>query len=944
MSALETSPAADPPLAWAADGPARDLWGAAAVRERFRTSELLDAWLRDHAPTDPDARMAAMEAALDLEQASIAAQGADGGPALRLPSVQRFQVLQSLGPDATRALVETLPDGDVTLSESLLKTMLSDGAVEPDPTDRDQLTALATVGEWAGAAGAPPGFDPSTLHAQVAELNFLRGMGGPDLDRFVGRATQLSQLKETWDAPWIGPVLVDAPGGMGKSMLVSRFVADRLTEPPGGRPHAVFHLDFDRRDLQRAGLATMIAELLRQAERWIGEEDRGRLADLRQAYRFAEQGSNLETFGASRGEGARTHEDTLRELCDMLGRKEQARIVLFIDSFEQVLGFDDETARHPGTLASMMRRERAKVFDIYASRDFGPVLDVTFQVGRPILGEAPVRARASLGVFSTSEALQLLAGEAARLGVKLDEAKARAALRVVGRSPLAVRLAAILIEKEGPDFDAAVWARSLRGSSERIQAALYDRILLRLHDPDLQRLAKPGLQLRRLTVEVIERVLAGACGIDLRQVSGQALMERAAREGQLFIADPDDPSALWHRPDVRRLMLRDFDRITADQARAVNRAALDYYDGQTGVAARTEALYHALRLNLPEHEIGGRLGGEPAERLKNALTEFPAAARRLLRRRLGGVALADVTDLGASPSRYPARFDDLDAARALLQRQTHDSAARAATLEFMEINELARLDGPAGDLYAEALVAEGRINRLIREADRLSRWIDFDMPVQWADVRAAVFATVAGALEGLGDLHAALEDWRVSEAFSANGTYAPHNTLAAVVGQIRVTRKWKNPSLAGPLRQLDEARIASLKRATVWLDVLGDPVRERPVLARECVAEVSELLLWPTERAPIVDPSLRPIREILDWLVGAGEAFPSIRIDPGRLTTIAVALGMEPDTSFRNMINTQMKRLYDSDGLSRLIPVLQDEVDWTLKRAVTGPFVRRQTD
>jgi hypothetical protein len=208
--------------------------------------------------------------------------------------------------------------------------------------------------------------------------------------------------------------------------------------------------------------------------------------------------------------------------------------------------------------------------------------------------------RIQLPQLPRHDAIQCLLNEADRAGVKIGPAEAEAVVETIQGLPLALRLAVSLLEKEGPDADPRAWIDDIGLSSDRIQAALYDRVLLRIRDEDLRKVAMPGLLVRRLTAKVIREVLAAPCGLDPSEASARALMREAQREGQLFQRDPLDPEALWHRPDVRALMLPDLERCIAPAvAREINERAVAHYQRLEDPVSRAEELYHRLRLDQP---------------------------------------------------------------------------------------------------------------------------------------------------------------------------------------------------------------------------------------------------------------------------------------------------------------------------------------------------------
>src|SRR4029453_15352476 len=92
----------------------------------------------------------------------------------------------------------------------------------------------------------------------------------------------------------------------------------------------------------------------------------------------------------------------------------------------------------------------------------------------------------------------------------IEPRTAEAVIDALGTSPLTVRLAARLLS-DADTVPGGLFTLPLH--AERINAELYRRVLHRIRDDDVQKLAHPGLVLRRITPEVIQHVLAGPCQV-----------------------------------------------------------------------------------------------------------------------------------------------------------------------------------------------------------------------------------------------------------------------------------------------------------------------------------------------------------------------------------------------------------------------------------------------
>jgi hypothetical protein len=185
--------------------------------------------------------------------------------------------------------------------------------------------------------------------------------------------------------------------------------------------------------------------------------------------------------------------------------------------------------------------------------------------------------------------------------------------------------------------------RSLLGfkvEQNEVQALLFARILNHIHNPDVRKLAYPGLVLRRITSEIIQTVLAKPCGVDVpNAAAAQRLFEEMSREVGLVTFDGE---ALVHRPDVRRLVLRMLREREPSKVFQIEDVAVSYYAARNEVSdpaqrlsERAEEIYHRLSMRQPPGVVANRWlpGVEP--HLFGALEELAARERAWLASRVG---------------------------------------------------------------------------------------------------------------------------------------------------------------------------------------------------------------------------------------------------------------------------------------------------------------------
>jgi hypothetical protein len=224
---------------------------------------------------------------------------------------------------------------------------------------------------------------------------------------------------------------------------------------------------------------------------------------------------------------------------------------------------------------------------------------------------------------------------------------------IAGSNPLTLRVAARfylrLEPAERQRFLAGEADAALGLDAEMRRAVLYDRFLSHIDDCRVQRLAHPGLVLRRVTASLVRHVLAGLCGLgEIDANTAIALTEKLADEIWLVRRTPD---GLRHQPDVRRAMLRMMseDPEHAETARRIHEAAIRWYESGrdrelSTEAAEVESFYHRLMMEPGDKPVlGGQWeaspeGEEPNRRwaglalaLGGAVAELPAGVAAQVR-------------------------------------------------------------------------------------------------------------------------------------------------------------------------------------------------------------------------------------------------------------------------------------------------------------------------
>lgn len=435
------------------------------------------------------------------------------------------------------------------------------------------------------------------------------------------------------------PLLIHGPGGMGKSSLLSKF----LLEHASGEERIPFaYLDFDDPSLSPSNPVRLLSEAARQLSLQYPEKapafDEFRQAcELFTLYRQGPVPPEEKTLAAVRKalRLLRTPAQHTSNLMPPPGALES----LLIRSFGQLLS---QLAGQKPLLLVFDTFEEVQFRSIDLVQDLDQLLtklgEAYPDLRTVICGRAPVeQLRAEhleLKELDPDAAQQILHTN----GV-VEAETARALVEQLGGNPLTLHLASEVARREGTGRKGieGLKTRRLLFFSAReavIQGQLYGRILDHIHDPEVRKLAHPGLVVRRITPGVITHVLAGPCALSLAtEADAEALFRELQREVSLVFQAPD--GSLHHRTDVRRVMQESLRAERPEQVRAIHEAAIRYYAGREEPLSRAEEIYHRLSLGQTHQQLEAvwMPGVEPY--LGNALEELPPSAKPYLASKLG---------------------------------------------------------------------------------------------------------------------------------------------------------------------------------------------------------------------------------------------------------------------------------------------------------------------
>lgn len=551
------------------------------------------------------------QAGVNLKADCIARSRADLGQ-VSLKDAARKRILRQLHTKEAfrQALNATTIRPDDTL-QRMLEAWLGGTAVALDLQTPEELAATLQVVDWFAdtelASSLPTAAEVRTRVEYASLLSPLRALAGP---HFHGRATELSVLESYVGGPNTPslqarpPLLIYGPGGMGKSSLVAKFILDNLGAFP------LVYLDCDRAGLVAMEPITLLAEAVRQTGlqfpefAFPAEQLRARwLERIAKAHELESGAQPVTTLG--RTAIMKEFQVFVRDL-----RLERRKVLLVIDTFEEVQYHSPAVVSEVFQFLSELQELLPNLRTVVAGRN--PVPDFCWE---PLeIDELDIEAAKSF--------LKTLGIESASVRESLSG--------LLGGNPLSLRLAADL-SRLGESLNFG----DLRShaSDAEIQGVLYGRILRHVHHEDVRLIAHPGLILRRITPDVIRRVLAQPCGLGaVDEARAEHLFGLLQNELSLVVSDGN---AVRHRTDVRRVMLRPLKQSESETVRQIEQAAVRYYFPYDDATSRAEEVYHRLSMGCPLAEVEQRWLADIDDRLRSAVDELEGASRTYLAARLG---------------------------------------------------------------------------------------------------------------------------------------------------------------------------------------------------------------------------------------------------------------------------------------------------------------------
>ncbi|ESW81889.1 hypothetical protein X770_29095 [Mesorhizobium sp. LSJC269B00] len=746
----------------------------------------------------------------------------------QLEDAPRREALYQLGrrPDGLRmALAANAEHPQDAVQQAMVE--LIEGGNEKIPLEErslEDLLALARASDWlAGAVEKAPSRE--VLLDQVEKRRLLKPFVRLLERGFVGRGVELAELHDFLLHYRPSILSLHGPGGIGKSTLLARFVMDvvsptRFREVE--RPFTFVYLDVDRTAIDPKDPVSFAKEAVRQ----LAAQNRSvqPLAERVQRSLVAVSGREESVQLESVSPDVSDAWVLMLQLTELLFKQRGLPTLFIVDTWEEIQAAG--TGSEDGVLQFLSQLATSQSIRIICA---GRARLRT--AASPSLENVPGSTRfgfiefrqIAIDSFDEPTAKVYLEGIA-----HMPKRAIESIIKAVGTAPLSLALAARVIEREGIGAASDLAMIVAKVKSEQIQGQLFTRLLGHIHDPELQRLAQPGLVVRRITPDVIQHVLASPCEVIVpdEATADTLFMKLVDETGLVEIDEDDDPidvagQKIWplhYRSDLRQLALLDLKRIMPDQVEAIHAGAIAWYSSQQGLRAKAEEIYHRLaRGDLPPVDLW-----RPDMALwlrASSMPELPARGRAWLLQRLDQ-ALDDETRAAADFEIWER--DTTEQARAFLGRRNWRQALRLIRQRSGR--------GPTSPLWlleAQALVQSGAFS----EAEEFLSTAATTSTEQGEPGQSFTFLLLLANVQiRQARFETALETLQRAGQFSSNADEIEE--LQRLLMQLRVWRK------LGQVGSAEEKRAKTAALERLARPMVRKQLERRPALLRETVAEL----------------------------------------------------------------------------------------------------------
>jgi hypothetical protein len=502
----------------------------------------------------------------------------------------------------------------------------------------DELAAFSTVTDWLEGTDLAKDM-PSTemlrqrINRQRDQDKLLNLTG----DSFTGREKEIKTVLSHLVSNEPRILLIYGLGGVGKSALLSKVLLSWIENKDinGSSQNTWVRIDLDHSLVEPERPSTLLREAAAQLARQhpdfitILEDFINDAAKTEARIDYSKMESNSSMDWSQTGLERLTGEFIRILKLGINGPNN--RLVFWVDTFEEAQFLGKSVVVKLLNFIVGLVHNTPNIRVILSGRtQLEPGISPDFPIDYLPLGDLPPNAASTL--------LGTLVRKVNIAQHEIDNTVITRAVKKLGGNPLTLQLAARVIAAEGQQSLINLG----KMKKEVLQRQLYSRILEHIHNPDLQKLAVPGLVVRQITPSVIIQVLAVPCGLgQINENKAEQLMEEFGKEITLVDEDLENKS-LRYRQDIRQLTLSAMPREMNLVICQIDELAVEFWQKRPGISARAEEIYHRLRLKHPISQLADRWDPAAAPLLRSTLDELPVnSAQRIW---LAGMLNAVVDD------------------------------------------------------------------------------------------------------------------------------------------------------------------------------------------------------------------------------------------------------------------------------------------------------------
>jgi hypothetical protein len=509
---------------------------------------------------------------------------------------------------------------------SVMHKVLQEGKVKYEELDDEELYYLNRL-----TAVFDNELDKNEIEYELGRRYFLAPFRN-NTQNFAGRTIELHQINDYVD--WLPkegllnilgsfvrnvinwhdkpPMLIQGVGGIGKSTLISKVILDN-NDKGSGRQLPFIYIDFDLPGFSFSEPLSILLEGIRQlslqfpGQREIFQRISEQISNVVGSEDETGSGRHISSSNSQRG----IVYSLIGELIDkytleLSGIKFPVLVVF--DSFEEIqYRATREEMDNFFTFIREISERVPRIRPIFVGRaEISETMD-DFEFQNVILKEFDQEsAEVILKKFKVSE-----------VSVR------RKIYDTFGGNPLVLRLAAALVQK---DADAINDNQQAQGAK---QEYLVNRILEHVHDPDVRKIAVPGMLLRRITPDIIRRVLAKPCGLgQISSKKAQTIFEALSAEVALIVVSTGS-DAIVFRQDLRLACESIIRNKHPEETKMIYDSAIDYYRERfkEGIEYQVEYYFILLKTGRNLDSLTREIFLSLRSQLESSITEFPEASQ-----------------------------------------------------------------------------------------------------------------------------------------------------------------------------------------------------------------------------------------------------------------------------------------------------------------------------